>query len=137
MSADRAFAAGVRAAAMADAGVKALLGDPARVYDDPPPDVVFPYLTIGRVESRPADSAAAEALEHALTLHVWSRYGGRAETLDIIGALRGALHNAPLAVEGRRLVFLFAQFADVFRSGDGRTTHGVLRLRALTESTED
>lgn len=130
---DRVLAAAVRAGAMADAGIKALLGDPARIYDDPPPDPVFPYVSLGRVESRAADAASVNAIEHALTLHVWSRYGGRAEALDVIAALRTALHNAPLAVSGRTLVFLFAQFADVFRSGDGRTTHGILRLRAMTE----
>lgn len=133
MSAERALAAAVRAAAMADAGVKALLGDPARVYDDPPPDPAFPYVTLGRVESRGSDAAGASGIEHALTLHVWSRYGGRAEALDIIAALRDALHDTDPAIEGRTLVFLFAQFSDVFRSGDGRTTHGVLRLRAMTE----
>jgi hypothetical protein len=111
--------------------VQALLGQ--RIYDDPPPEVVFPYVTIGRVESRPIDSSAREAIEHAVTLHVWSRHGGRAETLDVIAALRGCLHNASLDVADRRLVLLFAQFTDVFRSGDGRTTHGVLRLRAITE----
>lgn len=133
MSAERALAAAIRAAALEHAGVQALLGDPARIYDDPPQDPVFPYLTLGRLESRPADASASEATEHAVTLHVWSRYGGRAEALDVIGALRAALHDAALDVEDRRLVFLFATFADVFRSGDGRTTHGVLRLRALTE----
>lgn len=133
MSPDAALAAAMRTAALAHADVKAALGDPARVYDDPPPDPVFPYVTLGRVENRPVDASAAEATEHAITLHVWSRYGGRAETLEVIGALRTALHDAPLAVDGRKLVFLFAQFADVFRSGDGRTTHGVLRFRALTE----
>lgn len=130
---DRVLAAAVRAAALADAGVKALLGDPARIYDDPPPDPVFPYVSLGRVESRAADAASVNAIEHALTLHVWSRYGGRAEALDVVAALRAALHNAPLTLSGRTLVFLFAQFADVFRSGDGRTTHGILRLRAMTE----
>jgi hypothetical protein len=118
---------------MADGGVKALLGDPARVYDEPPPEVVFPYVTLGRVESRPIDTASAPAIEHVVTLHVWSRYGGRAETLDIIGALRAALHDTSISVTGRRVVFVFAWFADVFRSGDGQTTHGILRLRAVTE----
>ncbi len=106
----------------------------ARFYDDPPPDPVFPYVTLARVESRPVDSAGGEAIEHDVTLHAWSRYGGRAEALDVIGALREALHDAPLTIAGRKLIYLFAQFADVFRSGDGRTTHGVLRLRALTEA---
>ncbi len=133
MSGDRALAAAIRSAAMADAGLRSLLGDPARFYDDPPPDVAFPYVTLGHVESRTIEASGGAATEHALTLHVWSRYGGRAEALDIIGALRAALHDASLTITGRRLVFLFAQFADVFRSGDGRTTHGVLRLKAMTE----
>lgn len=132
MSAERALVAAIRAAALNDAAVQALLGQ--RFYDEPPPDVVFPYVTIGRVESRSIDSSAREALEHGVTLHVWSRHGGRAETLDVIAALRGCLHNASLDIADRRLVFIFAQFSDVFRSGDGRTTHGVLRLRAITEA---
>lgn len=131
MSADHALAAAIRDALLADAGVGAVLAD--RLYDAPPPDPVFPYLTLGRVESRAADSSGASAIEHAVTLHVWSRYGGRAEALDCIGALRAALHDAALNIEGRRLIFLYVVFGDVFRSGDGRTTHGVLRLRALTE----
>ena len=131
MSAETALAAAIRAAAMEALAVQALVGD--RFYDDPPPNVTFPYITIGRVESRPIDASEREALEHAVTLHVWSRYGGRAEALDVIAALRGSLHNATLDVAERRLVLLFALFADVFRSGDGRTTHGVLRLKAITE----
>ncbi len=131
MSADRDLVAAMRTAALGDSGVQALIG--ARFYDEPPPDAVFPYVTLARVENRAVDSSGVEAIEHAVTLHAWSRYGGRAEALDIISALREALHDAPLTVTGRKLVFLFAQFADVFRSGDGQTTHAVLRLRALTE----
>lgn len=131
MSAETALAAAIRGAAMADAGVQALVG--GRFYDEPPPDVVFPYITIGRVESRAIDASEREALEHGVTLHIWSRYGGRAEALDVAAALRGCLHNVSLDVTGRRLVLIFVQFTDVFRSGDGRTTHGVLRLKAITE----
>lgn len=131
MSAEIALAAAIRAAAMEDAGVQAIVA--GRVYDDPPPGVTFPYITIGRIESKPIDSSEREALEHGLTLHVWSRYGGRAEALQAIAALRRCLHNAGLSVADRRLVLLFAQFADVFRSGDGITTHGVLRVKAITE----
>jgi hypothetical protein len=133
VSADLVLAAAIHAAVADNAGVQVLLGDPARVYDEPPQDAVFPYVTLGRSESRAADASGADALEHTVTLHVWSRYGGRAETLDVIGALRAALHNAPLTIEGRRLVLLLVTFTDVFRSGDARTTHGVVRLRVITE----
>ncbi len=132
MSAEIALAAAIRSAALVDASVAELVGE--RFYDDPPPDVIFPYLTLGRVDSKAIDVSEREALEHGVTLHVWSRYGGRAEALQAIAALRGCLHNAALELADRRLVLLFAQFADVFRSGDGRTTHGVLRLKAITEA---
>lgn len=137
MSAEKALLAGMRAAIMEHADIQGVLGDPTRVYDDPPPDVTFPYVTLGRMESRPVDASSSDALEHVITLHAWSRYGGRAEALDVIAALRAALHNASLDVVGFKLVLMLATFADVFRSGDGRTTHGVLRLRAITEPQED
>jgi hypothetical protein len=133
ISPERALSGAVRAAALADASVRAILGDPARVYDEHPEDPVFPYATLGDVQSRPADSAGAPALEHGLTVHVWSRYGGRAEALDAAHALRAALHDQALTLTRRRLVFLFAGYTDVMRAGDGRTIHALLRLRALTE----
>ena len=133
MSIERALMAAMRTAAAADASVRALLGDPARLYDDHPPDPVFPYVTIGRVDSKPLEAAASRGFEHAVTLHVWSRYGGRAEALDALDAMRGALHDQALSVAGANLILLSATFTDVFRAGDGRTTHGVLRMRAVTE----
>ena len=130
---ERAIAAAIFDAVRSDLAVQAVLGAPARFYDEPPPDVTFPYATLGRMETRAADAADASALDHVVTLHVWSRYGGRAEALDIISALRGALHNKSLTVQDRRLTLLYATFSDAFRLGDGRTTQGVLRLRAVTE----
>lgn len=128
-----ALIAAIRATLLAHGDVIARLGDPPRVYDEPPPDPIFPYVTLGRVESRPADCVMSAAHEYVLTLHVWSRYGGRQEALEVVASLRAALHDAPISVPDHELIFLFAAFADVFRSGDGRTTHGVLRLRAMLE----
>lgn len=133
MSADRALGEAVRAAAMADAGVKAALGDPVRFYDERPPNAALPCVTFGRFESRAADAAATSALEHVITLNVWSRQGGRAETLDALAALRAALHDAALSVDGRTLVLISAVSSDAFRAGDGQTSQGVLRLRVITE----
>lgn len=132
MSAERALLAAVRDALLAHSELAALIG--ARVYDDAPPEAIFPYVTVGRVDTRPSDASNAAALEHGVTLHAWSRYGGRAETLNIVAAIRDALHHAALDVEAQRLVLLLVTFTDVFRSGDGRTTHGVVRLRAVTEA---
>lgn len=129
-----ALARALRSALLADAGCRAVLGNPPRIYDEQPAEPIYPFATLGDVQSRPADAASAEGLDHAVTLHAWSRHGGKSEALQVIAALRAALHDRAIAVSGRRLVLLLASFADVFRAGDGRSFHGVLRLRALTES---
>jgi len=132
-SPDRALGAAIRAAAMANAAVKAVLGDPVRFHDERAPDAALPCVTFGRFESRVTDAAEHAALEQTIILHVWSRHGGRAEALDALAALRDALHDTPLSVEGRRLVLISVLSTDAFRTGDGQTTQGVLRLRAITE----
>lgn len=134
MSAERALLTAMRIALAADAGVRAVLGHPARLYDNRPSDPVFPFLTVGRVETTPMESSEAAALSHAITLHVWSREGGKAEAMDALAALRGVLHNAALTIAGRRLVLMGVVYADIFLSPDARATQGLLRLRAITEA---
>jgi hypothetical protein len=117
----------------ADAGVRAVLGDPARVYDEPPPDPIFPYLTYGRSECLPADGDDQAVVEQILHLHVWSRYGGRKETKRIVASVRAALQDLALTEGGYHHSNVRPTYTDVFRVGDGLTTQGVIRLRALTE----
>jgi len=131
-AASLALRAAVHAALTADAALSAVLGGP-KIYDEPPREAVFPYVTLG--ETRIADfSTGNEAgLEHQLTLHAWSRQGGHREAHVIAGALLQALDDAPLALAGQHLVnFRFAA-ADVRREADGRTYHALVRFRAVTE----
>lgn len=74
MSAEHALLAAMRTALLADAALVPLVD--TRIYDDPPTDVVFPYVTLGRIETRATDASAAAALDHVVTLHVWSRHAG-------------------------------------------------------------
>ena len=64
------------AAVQADTHIQSLFGVPARIYDDVPEDVLFPYMTIGEVRCRDWEGVDG-GLEHDLRLHAWSRYGGR------------------------------------------------------------
>ena len=80
-----------------------------------------------------ASTATESGDEHALTLHVWSRQGGHREAHIIAGALLEALVDAPLSHDGHYLANLRFIVADVRREGDGRTYHGIVRLRAVTE----
>lgn len=123
----------VRNTLVANAEVKAQLGDPARIYDEPPADPVFPYITCGRSECLPYDGDALHVVEQILHLHVWSRYAGRKEAKAVVTAVRAALQDQALTAGGYHHSNLRATYTDVFRVGDGRTTQGVIRLRALTE----
>lgn len=116
----------------ADAALKALLGDPARIWDQPPKEAPWPHLLVGRSESRPV-AAEGCGVEHQLSLRCASRFGGTEEARAICAALRAALHEVVLEADGVRTVSIRATYADVFRSSDQRRVWGVVRVRAVTE----
>lgn len=118
------------AALKADAAVDALLG--GRVWDQAPEGAGFPHLLVGRCESRPLD-ADGGGVEQALTLTAVSRFAGTEEAKAISAAVRARLHEATLEADGVRTVSLRVVWSDVARSGDGRRTWAVVRLRAVTE----
>ncbi len=115
-----------------DAGLSALLGGP-RIHDDVPRGTEPPYVTLGQSTVRDWSTGGDDGHEHTLTLHVWSRTDGRRQVHEIMGAVRAALHDAALAPTGHRLVNLCQEFAETRRDADGKTYHGLLRFRAVTE----
>src|SRR3954470_1001632 len=119
-------------ALVADTGLAAALGG-AKVYDEPPRNAAFPYVTLGDARVTDASADGGPTQEHQLTLHAWSRQGGHKEAHVITGALLAALDDAPLAPTGHRLVNLRFSIADIRRESDGRTYHALVRFRAVTE----
>ena len=128
---DRALQAAVLDHLRADSALDAILSE--RIYDEPPASPLYPYVTLGRSETRPWGGIDGEGVEHALTLTCVSRFGGAEEAKAVVAALRAALHGAALTLTDHRLVNLRATYADVFRATDWRSTYGVLRVRAVTE----
>lgn len=127
-----ALRAAIHGALKADTPLAALLGG-AKIYDEPPRDAALPYVTLGEAVVSDASTASEQGEEHALTLHVWSRQGGHREAHMISGAVLQALVDAPLNPDGHHLANLRFVVADVRREADGRTYHGIVRLRAVTE----
>lgn len=117
----------------ADAGLKALIGDPPRVYDGPSRDKVFPFVSFDETREAPLGPAPGH-VEHDIRLSVHSRYEGRREAKEIATAIVSTLNDAALAVAGRRLVSLRAVYSDVFHRQDADAHQGVLRFRAVTEA---
>ena len=103
MSPDAAIAAALVEALKAAPAVSALVA--ARVHADAPRHPVYPCVSLGRQESRPF-GPDADGLEHLLTVTCASKFGGPEEARAVTAAVRAAVHNAPLAIAGRRLVTL-------------------------------
>ena len=116
----------------ADEVVQAVLGEPARIWDEPPAAPVFPYLKVGASQSQPVRAADC-GIEHSVTLHCVSRFAGSEEARAICAAVRARLDGAVIETDGVRTISLKTTFTDIFRSPDLRRTHGVIRVRAVTE----
>jgi hypothetical protein len=127
-----ALRAAIHNALKNDSPLAAMLGG-GKVYDEPPREASLPYVTLGEAVVSDRSTSTEAGDEHALTLHVWSRQGGHREAHMISGAVLQALADAPLAPEGQHLANLRFVVADIRREADGRTYHGIVRLRAVTE----
>ncbi len=110
---------------------------PPRLYDSAPEDPVYPYLTYGALRSEDIGADDTALASHQMTLHLWSRYTGRAEVMALLGQLGQALNpqvlTAAATVDVRSST---AIYSDVLRAPDGRTHHGLLRLSITTHPKE-
>jgi len=95
---------------------------PPRLYDSAPEDPDYPYLTYGALRSEDIGADETALASHQMTLHLWSRYTGRAEVMGLLGQLGHALdpdvltEAASVAVRSATSVY-----SDVLRATDGRT----------------
>ena len=108
---------------------------PPRLYDAAPEDPVYPYLTYGALRSEDIGADDTPLTSHQMTLHLWSRYSGRAEVLSLLSQVTHALRADRLSAVTEMLSIRSATaiYADVLRAADGRTQHGLLRLSFNTE----
>ena len=112
-----------------------LLGG-VRVYDDAPQAAPYPFITLGQSVIRDWSTGTEDGAEHTLTLHVWSRSGGKKQALEIIEAIRAVLHDRPLLLADHHLVNLRHEFSEARLDPDGDTFHGIVRYRAVTEPAQ-
>jgi hypothetical protein len=130
--------------ALADAGPPLSDLIEGRVYDRVPVDAsgkvkaVFPYITIRDAATVDAGADCIDAEDVSVTIHIWSRSVGSVEAKQIGGAIKTLLDRATLAIgTGFALVEVQWLGAQFFLDPDGLTTHGVVSVLAMTESTAD
>ena len=121
----------------ADATLLTLIGNPLRLYEDPPTDGAWTlaYVTVGDGQNVPDQVQGLNGAEVYAALHVWSRGSGWAECKRIADALYDALNEADLSLGGSRCVLIDHDGTNYLRDPDGKTKHAVVTFRALTEPT--
>jgi Protein of unknown function (DUF3168) len=115
----------------ADPAVAALVA--GRIYDAVPQGAVFPYVSIGPVDSVDDDADCITGLEVAQQIDCWSRATGFPECKKIVDAVRAALHDYPLALTTNALAFFQHRNTRIVRDPDGLTSHGILGFEAAVE----
>src|SRR5215207_1980540 len=114
-----------------DTGVAALVG--TRIYDQPPPEPVYPYISLGPDQILPSRADCYDGSEITLQVDAWSRSVGYPEVKRIADAIRASLNDAPLVLAGQRLVDIYESETRTLRDPDGATSHAAISFRALTE----
>jgi len=102
------------------------------VYDHVPQNAPFPYVVVGDSTATAWGAGDLDGEQHALSVHIWSRYQGRKEMRQIMASIMTALNGAPLSLTGHNLVDIRFVFADEFPDPDGISRHGLVRFRAVT-----
>lgn len=109
----------------ADGPLTALAG----IYDEVPENAPYPHVAVGEVIEEPQDAHDGQGLTVALVLHIWSRYQGYAECMQILAHLDRLLDRRPLTVAGYTDVTVFREHSRMMRDPDPRLRHCPVRYR--------
>lgn len=110
-----------------------------RNYDRPPEKPSFPYTTLGLFAELTEEADEYDGSDISFQVDVWARGSGNlatsVEVMQVGEAVRAALHEAELSLDGARLVALTIERVNYTQDPDGITEHGIVTGRARTEPT--
>jgi hypothetical protein len=130
MSADLAVQKAIRTRLVATGAVTALV--PAGSILDrnarPNPD---PSIIIGESQSVDEGRMARDVQRIYSTLQVWKKEPGLVGVKAIAGAIRAAIHESRLAIDGYQCGDAYVSNSRFLRDPDGETAHGVVTVETL------
>lgn len=109
------------------------------VYDSVPQSIDsgkksdFPYISIGEDIHNTVDTDTELMNLVSITIHVWSRKEGRAETKQIQSEIYNSLHRANLVQAGYKFITITQENSTSFFDPDGHTRHGVQTFKLIIE----
>ena len=115
--------------------VSALVGD--RIWYRAPEGATFPYIADFETFAIRDDATCVEGSDITMNVHVWTRDGmdPLQDARAIAYEVAQALHDFPLPLPSNHLVTLEHRGDRIFYDQDGKTGHGVVEFRAITQST--
>ncbi len=104
-----------------------------RVYDEPPPNPAYPYITLGDCQVVPDKAECIDGVECYPIINVWSRAVGYPEVKAIAAAITARLDDHPenLTLNGFEVVIFEVETSEVMRDSDGLTRQASITFRAL------
>ena len=103
------------------------------VYDRVKQKTDYPYVVIGDTSAQDWSTQTTKGLQSHVTIHVYSRQGGRKQALEIMSRLYELLHEGSPTVAGQMLVQSRHESSEVSLERDGQTYHAELVFRMLTQ----
>lgn len=125
---------GVRATLVANSGVTALVA--ARVYDEPPQNVTYPFVRFGDIQPRSMDTDGSTGADVTFNIEAYSQTTGRVEATRIAEAVRTALHRqeGSVSLTGFNLIEMRCETYVVDRDREGRGHNANIIFTALMET---
>lgn len=122
------------AALRSSADVKSLIGNPARINPAQSDSWPGDYIEIGEGQDVPDLADCVDGSEIYFDIHIWSRADTSFAAIKKIAAtIWTCLSSASLSLTENSLQEIERAGARWLRDPDGKTLHGVLTIRALTE----
>ena len=112
--------------------------DMPEVYDNVPQKdgritASWPFVVVGEDTSIAWDTDDSVGAEATITIHSWTRYGGRAAAKSLMSTIYDLVHRAELTLDGYAAVTIDFEYSEVLEEADQVTFHGVQRFRLLLE----
>jgi len=120
-------------AAGADERLTSLMGGSLRLHDEPPRGTEPVYALFGDVTAKDWSTDFDRGHEQDFVIAVWAERGSAGTALTVAERLAAILDDAPLALDGHRLVNLRVTEIASRRDRDTQLLRVSLRLRAVTE----
>jgi hypothetical protein len=116
-----------------DAELTSLMGGTLRLYDEPPRNAEPVYALFGDVTAQDWSTDTDRGHEQDLAIVVWSERGSASTGLAAAERFAALLDDAPLSLDGHRLVNLRVTEIASGRDKDTQLARVTLHLRAVTE----